>query len=158
MVKPTISSKRNGSAGEDMKERFHIGFYFMVVLSFCGVLYYFSSIALSLIFGSLDADTPLISYIQGFIISFFPAFFIVLFTKHLNTLRLISIFGLLILVQMIIPIGIALGLEDVQLDGHLFYTLAEVFPYYIYGIKFIFVSILLNIMAMLAALLMKKMG
>ncbi len=105
-----------------MKEGFNIGFYFMVILSFCGVLYYFSSIALSLVFGSLDADTPLISYIQGFIISFFPAFFIVLCTKHLNTLRLISILGLLILVEMIIPVGIALGLEDAQLDDHVFYT------------------------------------
>lgn len=140
-----------------MKEGFNIGFYFMVVLSFCGVLYYFSSIALSLVFGSLDADTPLISYMQGFIISFFPAFFIVLFTKHLNALRLISIIGLLLLVQMIIPIGIALGLEDAQLDDHVFYTLAEVFPYYIYGLKFIIASILLNIIGMIAAFLLRKM-
>jgi len=57
---------------------------------------------------------------------------------------------------MVIPIGIALGLEDAQLDGHVFHTLGEVFPYYIYGIKFIVVSILLNIMAMLAAFLLKK--
>lgn len=139
-----------------MRDRFNIGFYFIVVLSFCGVLYYFSSILLSLIFGSLDADTVLISYIQGFIISFIPAFLIVSFTKHLNYLRLISIFGLLIFVEIIIPVGIALGLEDAQLDENVFFTLAEVFPYYIYGYKFNFVSILTNIIAVLLALLLKE--
>lgn len=139
-----------------MRDRFNLGLYFMVVLSFCGVLYYFSSILLSLMFGSLDADTVLISYIQGVIISFVPAFFIVFFTKNLNALRLISIFALLVLVEIVIPVGIALGLEDAQFDDNVFYTLAEVFPYYIYGFKFIVASILLNIIAMLLALFVRK--
>lgn len=147
--------------GEKMKEksmndRFSFVFYFMVVLSFCGILYLISSTILSFIFGSLDAKNILISYIQGFIISFVPAFLVVYFTKNLNAIRLLLIFFILVVVEIVIPVGVASGIEDAQLDDNVFYTLAEVLPYFKYGYKFIICSLVINMIAMAIPFLLKK--
>jgi len=139
-----------------MNNRFNVVFYFMVAVSFCGILYLVSSTILSLVFGSLDADNIWISYIQGFIISFFPAFLMVYFTKHLSVIRFLLILMILLVVEIVIPVGIASGIEDAQLDDNVFYILAEVFPYFAYGFKFIFSSIIINIIAMVIAFLFKQ--